>query len=147
MSGLNRTFNPKWVTYTGDGRGRDGYIVFNNGGLNEMRHYNGPSREGVFRSAFHPDHRAPAPRKEATAFDYRPDGSGRDSYIIRNYGLKRNYRSSFKEHERSLCTGFQTPIMDARSKRQQSPHKQDLSMYNNWPSPVQRSRDRHQASQ
>lgn len=42
MSGINRTYNPKWVTYWGDGQGRDGYIVFNNGGLNQLRDYKGP---------------------------------------------------------------------------------------------------------
>jgi hypothetical protein len=39
--------------------------------------------------------RSPAPRKEATAIDYRSDGSGRDSYIIHNSGgLKNDYRQS-----------------------------------------------------
>ena len=42
------------------------------------------------------------PRKEATAFDYVPDGSGRDSYVIFNYGLKANYRSGYKDFERGL---------------------------------------------
>lgn len=46
MSGLNRTYNPKWVTYWGDGNGRDQYIVFNNGGLNELRDYKGPQYNG-----------------------------------------------------------------------------------------------------
>ena len=38
---INRTYNPKFVTYWGDGAGRDGYIVFGNGGLNELRNYQG----------------------------------------------------------------------------------------------------------
>ena len=29
---LARTFYPKYTTYSGDGSGRDGYIVFGNGG-------------------------------------------------------------------------------------------------------------------
>ena len=29
---LARTFYPKYTTYTGDGSGRDGYVVFGNGG-------------------------------------------------------------------------------------------------------------------
>lgn len=33
-SAIDRTYHPKWVTYNGDGQGRDHYIVFNNGGLN-----------------------------------------------------------------------------------------------------------------
>ena len=47
----------------------------------------------------------PIPRKEPTAFDYVPDGSGRDSYVIFNYGLKANYRSGYKEFEKDLRSG------------------------------------------
>jgi hypothetical protein len=54
------------------------------------------------------------PTKEPTAFDYIPDGSGRDSYIIRSFGLKRNYRSKFREFESQLRSGSHTPMMDAR---------------------------------
>ena len=102
--GLNRTYDPKWVTYTGDGNGRDQYITFCNGGLNELRRYNGPNKDSngfkqVPRSGIH----TPViPRKEATAFDYPPDGSGRDSYIIFNHGLKANYRSKHREFEKDL---------------------------------------------
>ena len=32
-----RTFDPKYVTYYGDGNGRDQYIVFGNGGLHKER--------------------------------------------------------------------------------------------------------------
>jgi hypothetical protein len=33
-----------------------------------------------------------SPRKEAVAFEYRSDGTGRDSYILMNSGgLKNNY--------------------------------------------------------
>jgi len=41
MDSLKRTFDPKFVTYQGDGSGRDSYIVFANGGLNDLRVYNG----------------------------------------------------------------------------------------------------------
>jgi hypothetical protein len=43
-----------------------------------------------------------APFKEATAFDYKPDGSGRDSYVIRNFGLKRDYKSYYHDFEKGL---------------------------------------------
>ena len=36
---LSRTWYPKYTTYTGDGSGRDGYIVFGNGGLTGLRTY------------------------------------------------------------------------------------------------------------
>jgi hypothetical protein len=93
---LRRTENIKYTTYTGDGHGRDGYIVFCNGGLHEMRKYNGPNTNKAFKLnpvARHGSHTSPIPNKDPGTVDYTPDGQGRDSYIIRNYGLKANYRS------------------------------------------------------
>jgi len=40
-SSLNRTYYPKYTTYWGDGSGRDGYAVFENGGLHGLRNYQG----------------------------------------------------------------------------------------------------------
>ena len=110
---LYRTSNPKWVTYLGDGAGRDQYIIFNNGGLNELREYRG-SQPNTFNLGPLHAHKGVTPVKEATAFDYTPDGSGRDSYIIRSFGLKRDYRSGYKDFERGLRSGSTTPIMDSR---------------------------------
>jgi len=47
-SSINRTYHPKYLTYTGDGSGRDGHIVFGNGGLHDMRDYRGPSPKPGF---------------------------------------------------------------------------------------------------
>ena len=84
----------------------------------------------------------PIPRKEATAFDYVPDGSGRDSYVIFNYGLKANYRSGYKEFEKDLRSGHDTPMMDARQSRRNDPWGTDVSSYRNWPSPRARAMNR-----
>ena len=130
---MNRTFNPKYTTYTGDGSGRDGYVVFANGGLHALRSYNGPKKE-TFTTSPHRGRMMVTPVKEATAFDYVPDGSGRDSYIIRNYGLKSNYRSKYREYEQGLRSGSPTPIMDARALRQRDPWGTDATHYLNWPS-------------
>ena len=43
-SPIHRTFHPKYATYTGDGNGRDHYILFNNGGLSQLRDYRGSMR-------------------------------------------------------------------------------------------------------
>jgi len=110
---LDRTDNQKWTTYTGDGNGRDGYIVFGNGGLNELRYYEGSKPVGFRQSPVRHSPKVTA-CKEATAFDYPPDGSGRDSYIIRNYGLKANYRSQFREFEKGLRSDIHTPAMNQR---------------------------------
>jgi hypothetical protein len=93
---LYRTENIKYTTYTGDGQGRDGYIVMCNGGLHEMRKYNGPNTNKAFKlnpMARHNRHTAPICNRDPGTVDYTPDGMGRDTYIIRNYGLKANYRS------------------------------------------------------
>jgi hypothetical protein len=90
--GLHRCSNPIWVNYNGDGNGRDGYILFNNGGLNEQRMYFG-SKPNTWKKSNQAVMHRRQPQKEATAFDYVPDGNGRDLYIIQNYGLKHNYRS------------------------------------------------------
>ena len=136
VSPIDRTFYPKYVTYTGDGSGRDGYVVFTNGGLHGTRDYRGPQRKPGFDVN---RGRAPkpyiGPQKDATAFDYVPDGSGRDSYVIFNYGLKANYRSGYKDFERGLRDEQATPLMDAKMARRNDPWGSDISSYNNWPSP------------
>ena len=130
---LCRTFYPKYTTYSGDGSGRDGYIVFGNGGMHGLREYNGATKQGFTTSPLKP-RPVITPRKDATAFDYVPDGSGRDSYIIRNYGLKANYRSGYREFEKHLRSGSPTPAMDARALRSRDPWGADASHYTNWPS-------------
>jgi hypothetical protein len=41
---IDRTYYPKYVTYTGDGAGRDHYITFNNGSLHALRDYKGSTK-------------------------------------------------------------------------------------------------------
>lgn len=84
------------------------------------------------------------PRKEATAFDYVPDGTGRDSYIIFNYGLKANYRSDYKGFERGLRDHHETPMMDGRQAAANDPFGTSISSYRNWQSPSARAQNRHQ---
>ncbi len=72
------------------------------------------------------------PKKEPTAFDYKPDGTGRDLYVINLYGLKRNYKSDHREFEKILRSASQTPFMDARQLIMRD--ATDASLYNNWPS-------------
>ena len=113
LNSINRTYHPKFTTYTGDGAGRDHYIVFNNGGLNELRDYRGSQYNG-FNLGTNPVSNTITPKKDATAFDYIPDGTGRDTYIINGFGLKRNYKSSYREFEKTLRSESCTPMMDTR---------------------------------
>jgi hypothetical protein len=128
---INRTFHPKYTTYSGDGNGRDHYVVFNNGGLTKLRDFKG-SKRNSFNLGPQAAHTPVTPHKEPTAFDYVPDGTGRDLYVIRQHGLKRNYKSSHRDFEQNLRSRVQTPVMDARQIFKREPS--DSIMYNNWPS-------------
>ena len=138
-SPIDRTYHPKYTTYWGDGSGRDGYAVFANGGLHELRDYQGSQPKSPFDNMKGSPKHSGQPRKEATAFDYVPDGTGRDSYVIFNYGLKANYKSSFREFERDLRSFQATPMMDARQQRRVDPWGTDSASYRNWQSPQARA--------
>ena len=73
-------------------------------------------------------------RKEPTAFDYPPDGSGRDSYIINNFGLKANFKSDkYRQYEKTLRDPFGTPMQDSRT-RAMFEKPSDATRFLNWPS-------------
>ena len=112
-SPINRTYHPKYTSYFGDGNGRDNYVIFNNGGLHGLRDYRGSHFNG-FNLGPNAKRDAITPKKEPTAFDYKPDGTGRDLYVIRLHGLKRDYKSSHREFEKYLRKEVFTPMMDQR---------------------------------
>ena len=89
MSSLYRTCRNRFVLYSSDGLGRDGYISYNNGGFWKpeqqvvaiTNRYDHPVNK-----AFHSLHHMAAP------FRYYSDGSGRDSYVLLNSGgLKKDF--------------------------------------------------------
>lgn len=88
---LCRTYNPTYANYSGDGTGRDSYIILNNGGLTRE-----PKRHMMWQSLNRckPDLR-PMASKPAPSLKYKSDGSGRDSYVIQNSGgLINDFRCS-----------------------------------------------------
>jgi hypothetical protein len=78
---MARTNYPKYASYTGDGSGRDAYVILNNGGLTSVSKAN-----MMFRKQSQPKYHNPAPQKHATSITYISDGTGRDSYVISNSG-------------------------------------------------------------
>ena len=74
------------------------------------------------------------PKKDATAFDYKPDGTGRDTYVINAFGLKNDYKSDYLGFQRGLRSEHETPMMDLKTKRRTNQTAIDITMYNNWPS-------------
>jgi len=81
-STMCRTYNPGYASYMGDGSGRDNYIILNNGGLarNDKACMQVAKKYGGGRDY------SPKPFKPTPSFKYQSDGSGRDSYVIKNHG-------------------------------------------------------------
>ena len=48
----------------------------------------------------------------------------------------------YKEFEKDLRSGHDTPMMDARQSRRNDPWGTDVSSYRNWPSPTARAMNR-----
>ena len=83
MSSLWRTERPRFPLYSPDGRGRDYYIKFDNGGywaeqfqLKKIPDYERP-RYSNFHTLFH----------QAAPFKYWGNGHGRETYILQTNGL------------------------------------------------------------
>lgn len=72
------------ASYYGNGSGRDNYIIENSGGNTRVHVFTRVKKPGMMRRKVNnsPRELAAAPRKDPTAFQYRSDGTGRDSYII-----------------------------------------------------------------
>lgn len=88
QASMTRTFHPKYASYTGDGSGRDTYVILNNGGLT-----NSDKPNMMFRKHSTPAAYSRRPGKAAPAVTYISDGTGRDSYVIANSGgLVHDYR-------------------------------------------------------
>ena len=80
---LGRTTRTNMVFYSTDGKGRDGYITYNDGGFwkdNIKKISLKPDYTRYKYKIFHSLIHKPAP------FNYQSDGSGRDSYVIENNG-------------------------------------------------------------
>ena len=89
MSSLYRTARPRFTLYSPDGLGRDRYIIYNNGGFwktNEYKISPKPNYEYPKYNNFHTLFHMAAP------FKYYSDGSGRDSYVLRDTGLRREQK-------------------------------------------------------
>lgn len=134
---MQRTFYPKHVSYYGNGSGRDAQITQNNGGLSKPLKV-GMGHLGVHFSKYNSNvsrRVSPSPRKEATTFYYQSDGSGRDSYVLKNNGgLRWEYsvrtsgdnifKDSLRSDQKSPVKYFQDPLT----------HKADITTYLNWKS-------------
>ena len=94
---FNRTVKTNIILYPTDGMGRDGYITYNNAGFWKENYKQVVPKEkferkpyAIFRSW----------RKIPPSWNYHSDGSGRDLYILCNYGgLIKKYNSNFNKND------------------------------------------------
>ena len=73
--------------------------------------------------------------------DYVPDGNGRDTYIIQNQGLKRDFITKHSVFENYLRSQDQTPTADQKAQRHRDPWRVDITNYRGWPSRVARQQN------
>lgn len=94
---FNRTVKTNIILYPTDGMGRDGYITYNNAGFWKENYKQVVPKEKferkpytVFRSW----------RKIPPSWNYHSDGTGRDLYILCNYGgLIKKYSSNYNKND------------------------------------------------
>lgn len=135
LATLQRTFYPKHCHYFGSGCGRDTFIILNNGGFNKVDKPN-LGHNGVHLKQYNSTvtkRVVPTPQKEATTFYYQSDGSGRDSYVLKNngglrfeYDHKLNGDRVFKDSLR------RTQVRNYSSSRNNDPS--DITNYLHWSS-------------
>ena len=101
LNSLNRTYAPSLVNYFSDGRGRDTYINYNNGGfLNKgARIYKGLNKFEKNGDVLPATTNFKSLNKNIAPFRYYSDGSGRDKYIIHESGgLEKEFKSLNQYH-------------------------------------------------
>lgn len=113
---MQRTHNPKYVSYYGNGTGRDHQVILNNGGFTKVDKY-GLGNTGVHIRKYHgpSTSTSPRPHKDASTFYYQSDGTGRDSYVLAdNGGSRPEYDRYHKTNEQifkaSLRNNIKSPI-------------------------------------
>jgi hypothetical protein len=93
FNGMNRSSGTRYNVYSGDGHGRDSYIIVGNGGNLKPESYNNTAPH----VGYHPPRASSSiymgqtkkfigSGKESTALRYWGDGSGRDSYVTTDCG-------------------------------------------------------------
>jgi hypothetical protein len=145
MASMQRTFYPKHCHYFGSGCGRDAFIILNNGGFNRVDKAN-LGNQGVHMKQYNSSvtrRVMPTPRKEATTFYYQSDGTGRDSYVLKNNGgLRMEYEGKgsgdrmFRESLRS-SEDFRRTFNIHRAN-----DKSDITNYLNWSSTTGRHQNK-----
>ena len=93
LKGLYRSSKTRYDVYTGDGSGRDSYVIVGNGGVlkpecyvNSAPHVGYHPPRAANNMYMGPTKKFSGNGKEATVFRYWGDGSGRDNYVVKDCG-------------------------------------------------------------
>ena len=125
---FNRTVKTNIILYPTDGMGRDGYITYNNAGFWKENYKQISPKEkfarkpfAVFRSW----------RKIPPCWNYHSDGTGRDGYILCNFGgLIKKYESSCNKNA-FLRSGnddfYQSPIKNEFLSKAEKKYQQQIN--------------------
>ena len=82
--------NPKYISYSPNGFGRDSYIKYNNGGFLDKISTVKSTEKYDFNSTV----RYFNTKRNVSSLKYRSDGTGRDNYVLHESGgLEKEYRS------------------------------------------------------
>eukprot|EP00347_Sterkiella_histriomuscorum_P007231 403349757 len=129
-----RTYDPKYTHYLTDGGGRDAFVNYNNGGFSAPR-VSFYQESSAFMQKRIPQ--SPSPKKESAAIQYRPDGTGRDSYIYANSGGMKNI--SFAPYDERNYHNFLRSSAPQTTKYARLKPKwdqtADITSYLNWKPP------------
>ena len=148
LASMQRTFYPKHCHYYGGGAGRDGFIIINNGGFNNIDKPN-MGHTGVHQKMYNSNvanRQVTTPRKDASTFYYQSDGSGRDSYVLKNNGgLRMEY-----DVRASGDNIFRRSLRDSSEKKMikyfKNADTSDITNYLNWESGTGRRQKSRQAT-
>jgi hypothetical protein len=98
FASMQRTHYPKYVSYYGNGTGRDHQVIMNNGGLTSVNKV-GLGNTGVHIRQYHgPASHSRSASKSPPTFYYQSDGTGRDSYVLMDNG---GYRPEYDKYNKS----------------------------------------------
>lgn len=125
---FNRTVKTNIIIYPTDGTGRDGYITFNNAGFwkDNIKRYS--LQEKYKRSSFA---RYRSIRKIPPIWNYHSDGTGRDTYVLYDFGglinnyktpnlnIFRSYDGNSNENLKNNKTAYNNLFMSTDEKRYQ----------------------------
>jgi hypothetical protein len=106
---MQRTFNPTYTRYYGNGTGRDHQVIQYDGGLTSNAK-GGLGHTGVHLPRYNHSvtrRTSPTPVKEASTFYYQSDGTGRDSYVVMDNG---GLRPDYHRHNASVEKIFQNSL-------------------------------------